>query len=129
MPRATVDVESTTKKDLKSCPEGFVVLRRMSYGQILQRRMFTKLEVGGSGGKDFRGELAMANAKITEFEFAKCIVDHNLEDAGGRKLDLTKASDFNMLDPQIGQEIEEYITEMNNFEVDEENSEPGSEQV
>jgi hypothetical protein len=129
MPKATVDVESTQKYELKTCPEGFVVLRRMSYGQILQRRMFTKLEVGGSGGKDFRGELAMANAKITEFEYAKCIVDHNLEDASGRKLDLTRAADFNQLDPKIGQEIEGYITEMNNFEADEENSEPGSEQV
>jgi hypothetical protein len=122
MPMATVDVESTQKFDLKSCPEGFVVLRRMSYGQILQRRMFTKLEVGSSGkGNDFRGELAMANAKITEFEFQKCIVDHNLEDASGRKLDLTKASDFNMLDPKIGQEIEELIRGLNNFEEEEEN--------
>ena len=120
MPKATVDVESTQKFDLKTLPEGFVVLRRMSYGQILQRRMFTKLEVGSSGkGGDFRGELAMANAKVTEFEFQKCIVDHNLEDHTGRKLDLTKASDFNQLDPKVGQEIEEYITDMNNFEAEE----------
>ncbi len=123
MPMATVDVESTQRFDLKTCPEGFVVLRRMSYGQILQRRMFTKLEIGGDSKNrgDFRGELAMANAKITEFEYAKCVVDHNLEDASGRKLDLTKVSDFNMLDPRIGQEIESYITEMNNFEAEEEN--------
>jgi hypothetical protein len=122
MPQATVDVESTQKFDLKTLPEGFVVLRRMSYGQILQRRMFTKLEVGGSGKSgDFRGELAMANRKVTEFEFANCIVDHNLEDAGGRKLNLNLPADFNQLDPKIGQEIEGYITEMNNFEADEEN--------
>ena len=127
MPNATVDVESTKRFELKTCDEGFVVLRRMSYGQILQRRMFTKLEIEGSGrSKDFRGEMAMANVKVTEFEYAKCIVDHNLEDAGGRKLDLTRASDFNQLDPRVGQEIESYISEMNNFEEEEENSQPGS---
>lgn len=128
MPMATVDVESTQKHELKTCPDGFVVLRRLSYGQILQRRMFTKLEIGGDGrSKDFRGEMAMANAKVTEFEFQRCIVDHNLEDATGRKLDLTKAADFNQLDPKIGQEIEGYITEMNSFEEEEGDSRPGSE--
>lgn len=122
MPNATVDVESTTRKDLKSLPEGFVILRRMSFGQILQRRMFTKLEVESSGKKnDFRGEMAMANRRVTEFEFQHCVVDHNLTDAGDRKLDLSKASDFNQLDPRVGSEIEGYITEMNNFEEDEEN--------
>jgi len=122
MPNATVDVESTQKYDLKTLEEGFVVLRRMSYGDILQRRTFTKIEIGGdSKSKDFRGELAMANRKVTEFEFAKCVVDHNLEDASGRKLNLNAPSDFNQLDPRVGQEIEEYISEMNNFEADEEN--------
>lgn len=120
MPKATVDIESTQRFDLKTLSDGFVVLRRMSYGQILQRRMFTKLEVGSSGKSgDFRGELAMANAKVTEFEFANCVVDHNLEDEGGRKLDLNKATDFHKLDPRVGQEIEEYISEMNNFEAEE----------
>jgi hypothetical protein len=122
MPQATVDVESTQKFDLKTLPEGFIVLRRMSYGQILQRRMFTKLEVSSEGkSKDFRGEMAMANRRVTEFEFQHCVVDHNLEDGSGRKLDLTRAADFNQLDPKIGQEIEKYISEMNNFEEDEEN--------
>lgn len=130
MPQATVDVESTQKFDLKTLPEGFVVLRRMSYGQVLQRRMFTKLEIESSGkSRDFRGEMAMTNVKVTAFEFQHCVVDHNLEDKDGRKLDLTKPADFNKLDPRVGQEIEGYISEMNNFEEDEENSQPGSERV
>jgi len=84
--------------------------------------MFTKFEIeaGGRGkGKDIRGELAMANVKITEFEFQHCVVDHNLEDEDGRKLDLTKASDFNKLDPKVGQEIEELIRDLNDFEEEE----------
>lgn len=121
MPNATVDVESTQRFDLKTLEDGFVVLRRMSYGQILQRRMFTKLEVESSGKKnDFRGEMAMANRRVTEFEFQNCVVDHNLTDKDDRKLDLSRAVDFNQLDPRVGQEIEGYITDMNNFEEDEE---------
>ena len=122
MPRATVDIESTEKFSLKTCPEGFVVLRRLSFGQVMERRMFTKLEIETGGkGKDLKGELAMANRRVTEFEFKACIDDHNLEDETGRKLDLTKAVDFNKLDPKVGQEIESLISDMNNFEDEEEN--------
>lgn len=121
MPRATVNIETTERFDLKTLGEAFVVLRRMSYGQILERRMFTKLEVTAGKGKDFQGELGMANRKVTEFEFKSCIVEHNLEDENDRPLDLTKPSDFNKLDPRVGQEIEKYITDMNNFEDEEEN--------
>ena len=122
MPRATVDLETTEHKDLKTLPDGFVVLRRMSFGQILERRMFTKLEVESGGkGKDLRGELAMANRRVTEFEFKACIVEHNLEDVDGRALNLSTLPDFNKLDPRVGQEIEALITDMNNFEEDEGN--------
>ena len=122
MPRATVDIGATDKFPLKTLPEGYVVLRRMSFGQILERRMFTKLEVESGGkGKDLRGELAMANRRVTEFEFKHCIVEHNLEDDDGRPLNLSTVPDFNKLDPRVGQEIEALITDMNNFEEDEGN--------
>lgn len=129
MPRATVDLEATKRFELKTCPDGFVVLQRMSFGQILERRMFSKLAVTSGKGKEFAGEMAMANRHTTEFEFRSCVVDHNLEDQGGRRLDLKNPIDFGKLDSKVGQEIESYISEMNNFEDDEENSEPGSEQV
>jgi hypothetical protein len=127
MPVATVNLEETEKVPLKSLEGAWVELRRMSFGQIMQRRMFTKLDVEmGGKNKDFRGELAMANVKITEFEFKTCVVDHNLEDATGRKLDLSVSRDFHSLHPRVGQEIEKLITDMNDFEEEEENSEPGS---
>lgn len=123
MPRATVDINSTQRFELKTCPEGFVVLRRLTFGQVMERRMFTKMEFSTGGkGKDLQGELAMANRRVTEYEFRSCIVEHNLEDEGGRQLDLTKAQDFNKLDPLIGQEVEKYISEMNNLEDDEDES-------
>lgn len=118
MPKATANTEETERKELKSCPGGFVVLRRMTYGQFVARRELTKLSVSGQK-KDFKGELAMASAAVSRFEFEHCIVDHNLEDADGRKLNL-HGDDFGRLDPRIGQEIEGYIGEMNNFADDDE---------
>ena len=131
MPRATADIQSTVRKDLKTLPEGFVVLRRMSYGLQLERREMLKMTMGADkeDGGEFVGELALASTKITQFEFAYCIVDHNLEDENGRKLQFSNSQDFRSLDPRIGQEIEKLISDMNNVEKIEENSEAGSEQV
>lgn len=119
MPRATVNEEDVTRKDLKSCPEGFVVIRTMTYGEFLHRReMIGKLTVGGDArSKQFEGEMKMANAKVTEFEFTKCIVDHNLDDDDGNRLDFTKSIPMK-LDPRIGEEIGTYIDELNQFDAD-----------
>lgn len=120
MPRATVRKE-TEHFDLKSLPDGFVELKRMTYGQSVQRRALLKLTVESSKGKkDFKGEMAMASEEIQLFEFKNCIVDHNLEDEEGNKLNLTIGAGLAQLDPKIGQEIEKYIGDMNNFEDDEE---------
>lgn len=119
MPKATVNVEETTRFELKSAPpDGFVVLRRMSYGQSVERRAMLKMsiEAGGGNRKDFKGEMAFASVEIQQYEFNHCIVDHNLEDETGRKLNLGSPVDFVRLHPRIGQEIEKYINDMNNFE-------------
>lgn len=123
MPVATSNIQATERKELKSLPEGFVVLRRMTYGQICERRAMLKLSIAtGRGNKgDLKGEMAMANREITMYEFSHCIVDHNLEkDVNGtvQKLNLSDPVDFASLDPRVGQEIERYITEMNDFEDD-----------
>jgi len=121
MPRATVNTQNTQHHDLKSLEGGYVVLRSLTYGQIVQRRAMLTLSVEGSGkaNKDFRGEMAMANEQITRFEFAHAIVEHNLEDESGRTLDLSRPVDFDALDPRVGQEIEELISDMNNFDDEE----------
>lgn len=119
MPVGTVDVSSTKRFDLKTLDEGFVVLRRMSYGQSVERRAMMKLSFNTGGGKkDFQGEMAMASVDIQRYEFAQCIVEHNITDANDTPLDLTKSSDMIRLDPRIGQEIEKYISELNNFDED-----------
>lgn len=120
MPNATKS-NDTEKHDLKTLQGGYVELQRMSYGQVVQRRALMKMTVQQSKGKkDFMGEMAMASVDIQQFEFSHCIVDHNLEDNEGRKLNLSSPVDFGILDPRVGQEIETLIGKMNNFDEDEE---------
>jgi hypothetical protein len=121
MPIATADTATTERKELKSLDGAFVELRRMTYGQIVDRRAMMKLSVTGNP-KDkgsLQGEMAMANREIARFEFKHCIVTHNLEKQVGDQtqlLNFQNDADFVALDPRVGQEIEKYISDMNNFE-------------
>lgn len=121
MPVAVANVEETTTFDLKSLEGGQVTLRRMTYGQVVQRRTLAKMTVATKGGsrRDAVGEMAMASKEITLFEFSHCIASHNLEDVDGRPLVLS-GPDFDKLNPKVGQEIEDLISKMNNFEDEEE---------
>jgi hypothetical protein len=124
MPNAVANIGETVRHELKSLPGGFVELRRMTYGQTVQRRAMLKLSVQSGGGrnKGFAGEMAMASEEIQQFEFRVCVVDHNLEDENGNKLPIATPAGFARLHPKIGQEIEKLIGEMNNLEDDEEES-------
>lgn len=123
MPKAVANNQDTVRKELKSLPEGYVVLRRLSYGEKLERReMVSGMKVRGGGkSKDFEGELKMVNERATLFDFQRCIVEHNLEkDDDGTLLDFQKIQDIKLLDPRVGEEIDGLLSELNNFEEDEE---------
>jgi hypothetical protein len=66
--------------------------------------------------KNVEGEIAMANKKVNLYEFQQCVVEHNLEKVEGKLLNLSDPNDVEMLDPKVGQEIEKYMNELNNFE-------------
>lgn len=123
MPRATANIQETERFELKSCPEGFIVARRLTYGEKLERRAMTaNMRVEAQKGKkDFAGEMQLVNEKATMYDFQKCIVDHNLEDEEGNKLNLGTLNDVRRLDPRIGEEIDNLLGELNNFEEDEGN--------
>jgi len=124
MPVGTVSTEPR-HFDLKSAPpDGFVTLRQQSYGERMERqdivvRMTT--ETGSDspdgairiGGEKVTWE--MANFATSLFDFQKSVVDHNITDASGRKLNLATAYDLRQLDPRIGEEIEGHIRELNTF--------------
>lgn len=121
MPRATVSKQSQ-RFELKSAPpDGFVELRPMSYGELLTRRdIGAKLSIEGARRKDAKISIDTIQTEVSWYEFRTTIVDHNLEDDTGRKLDFTSRADFLNLDPRVAQEIEQLISEMNGLQEDEE---------
>jgi hypothetical protein len=127
MPVASARQEVTVRKELKSLPQGYVVLRRMPYGKWLERRALTKLTINSQkGSKDFKGELALLDKRVTEMEFSQCIVEHNLEISDGVPFDFKVPGSLENLDTRVGEEIGTYINEMHDFE-SEGNSTGGSE--
>lgn len=136
MPRATIDIEETFRYDLKTLPSsngdmgGFVVLRRLSYHQMMQRRDIAA-KIGWEerrttgrnsrkvGGEDtIRAMMEVMNVATMEYEFKHSIVTHNLEDNNGNLLDFSHPETFRNLDPKIGAEIGKYIDDLNQ-EIDE----------
>ena len=122
--RATV-LKTSERFDLKTLPGddkeagGWVELRRLSYGEKVRKdaeamKMRFKSEDGSSEG--VTPEVSMINEHVTLREFALCIVDHNLEDEAGVKLDFNKPDHVRSLDPRIGDEISQLIGSMNDFE-------------
>ncbi len=130
MPRATIDTTVTERFELKSLPAsgdeeaGWIELRKLSYGQILHRRdMATKMAIEGIGdskgrGDDIKVTTDLIQKIVTEFEYKNCIVDHNLEDANGKKLNFSNPANVQDLDPKVGQEIGNLIDDMNQWDTD-----------
>jgi hypothetical protein len=127
MPRATVSTEPE-RFELNTLPEGFVVLRRMSYGERLHRQ---DMAMQMSMTADQRKKTAEMNVTptqtlVAQFELATCVVDHNLEDESGRKLNFHTATDCAQLDGRIGEEIGNLIDTLHDWEADLPNSEAKS---
>lgn len=122
MPVATVSPDDEAeRKELKSCPpDGFVLLRRLSHGQKMHRRTLSSKVVmkAAKGKKDVETSIDAFNAAAELYDFANCIIDHNLTDKSGRKLDFHNPRDVELLKGPIGEEISTYMDELNNFELD-----------
>lgn len=116
MPVAVVSDEYT-KKELKSLPGGFVVIREMSYGERIMRSGLTgAMKILKDSRSDYAGELSMETQKITLWDFANLVMEHNCEDVDGRTLNFKVESDVRKLGSRVGEEIGTYIDEINNFE-------------
>jgi hypothetical protein len=122
MPRATTNANDTERVELKSCPggeeedDGYVVLRRMNYGQMVRRRQMSMAMTLRGVDNDTEGTIEAVNRNLVEFEFAVCIVEHNLTDDRNRPLDFKKGSTLDRLDPRVGDEISQAIDDMNQLE-------------
>jgi hypothetical protein len=126
MPEVGYD-KAPIRKELRTAPpDGYIMLRRLPYDEILKRReMATKLSMPQTDRRRGRGRqpdekinIELIQLITREYEFANCIVDHNLTidgnpvDFGNPKLA------FKMVAPEILQEIELYLSELN-METDE----------
>jgi hypothetical protein len=142
MPIATGTSNKGTRHDLKSLPTAYVVIRRMTWGEKLHRKSFmSKVKLGqeATGNRAerrsksvqaFSAELDMMNEAVTQYEFGVSIVEHNLEYVVGMepdgetpivaKIDFKDPDQLKMLDGRVGEEIDDLIQEMNDFEADEE---------
>lgn len=121
MPVAVV-VKSEERKELKSLPEGFVTIRRMTFGESLVRKDMMASVAMQMGEKqkqeDMRIQMDILSRKTTLWEFANLIIDHNLTDEKDRKLDFKNEKDVDMLVGAVGDEIQFHINTLNSFEED-----------
>ena len=121
----------TKRFNLESCPGGFIVIRRLSYGdKMMRKQKLGKTTVSSEMGKDrkmnaFVAELQMINEEVTLFEFAKSIVEHNLEilkepsdPTSAIPVDFANVDHVRKLDGSVGEEIDMIITSFNDWEND-----------
>lgn len=120
MPNATIDTTATRRADLKTLDGAYVVLRSLTYGEYLARR--DKAMAATTDGVSRDVAIKAMQAEVTRFEFSTMIVDHNLEDATGRKLNFGNPHDFNMVNPKVGEEIAGLIDEYLDWEKSEEST-------
>lgn len=110
---------------LKSVEGAWVDLKPLPYGLLIERRdKASRMSmVSDRGGRtENRMDIDMMQSETRRYEFNHCVIDHNLGDGNGRKLNFSNPSEMNLLDPKVGQEIEQLIDTLNQLEeVDEEN--------
>lgn len=129
MPLAVVTDNGGKRFELKSCPDAFVVLRQMTYGEWQRRsdlvsrisiESATPNKTGRNNVRDLVQRVDTQSLEVALFEFKTCVKEHNLEDANGRMLQLGNRTDLERLDPRIGREIGQLIDEMNSWDDEEE---------
>jgi len=119
MPKA-VATQETYRRELKSVPDGFVSLRKLNYGEVLARReMAQQFDVSETEGGKPQGSIKVSQKGVAILEFSKSIVDHNLDDADDRRLNFNDPQDILKLAPEVAQEIERLINELNEFDLTE----------
>jgi len=144
MPRIALQAEPT-RFSLKSLPpDGYVVIKPLSFGQALERRQLaTKLSVeqqaqrrkqSGAGDdskprKPDKMDIAIMQRASREYEFAYCIIEHNIEGPDGTPLNFKDRAAIDRLPKDLGEEIEKYLDEVNGEDNEEDLDFLGSESI
>jgi hypothetical protein len=115
--------------DLRTCPGGFVELRRMTYGELMTSQdLAYQIQMKASEVDPDAPEMGLniTRMAIIEYQLKTCVMNHNLEDEAGRHLDFRQSRDCHLLDANIGQEINDAIEKMHNWNRQFPNSEKSS---
>jgi hypothetical protein len=121
VPVAVITDTTGIREELKSLEGGYVVIKRMTYGQkLLKSQLTMKMRMDMQDKKKMGADIDLATRAVALWSFANLIGDHNLTDADGRKLNFRAPSDVEALAGPIGEEIDTLIDKHNNFEDDEE---------
>lgn len=117
MPVAVV-TQDTERFELKSLEGAYVVVRQMSYGEkMLRSGMSGAMKLlKDNKQSDYIGEMSVETQKITLWDFANLIVEHNLQDIDGSNLNFKLEGDVRKLSSKIGEEVGICIDKVNNFE-------------
>jgi hypothetical protein len=134
MPIVTIDPNASERYELKTAPadpndpndeDGFIILRPLPYGMKLTRRdkatrMMMRSQPARKGKQPGDAiseiELESYNEWAVAFDFANCILDHNLTDQNKRKIDFGRPMSIKLLNPKVGSEIEKLINDLNEDE-------------
>lgn len=83
-------------------------IRRLNHGESMERLdSILAFKQGAQEGSSVR---VLSNWQARVFDFAHCIVDHNLGDAEtGLKFDFKKSQDIADLEENVGDEIQAWI--------------------
>lgn len=122
MPIVVVDDEGERKPLKTAPPDGYVILRGLTHGQKMARQQLNNKMVMKTrrGQKDIDTVLELFNEQTTLFDFAHCIIGHNLMDKDGREFNFKDPLDVKRLPGKVAEEISKLMDELNNFEDDEE---------
>lgn len=93
---------------LETAEGGWVRIKRLDHGHATER--MDEILTFKSGTQPGTSVRVLSNWKARLYDFANCIVDHNLGDAEtGMKFDFSKEKDVRELDEDIGDEIQGLI--------------------
>ena len=117
---AVATITQTTERfDLKSAPpDGYVVIRRMTWGEKLKRQgmMMSMNMQMNKKSDDMNVNMDMDQEKVAIWEFQNLIMEHNLTDEKEVALNFKNIADIVRLGPVVGEEIQTKINEVNAFE-------------
>lgn len=124
MPIGTVDPNKYDRFDLKTLPDGYVMLRPLPFGMKLERRdKATKMSMEAAAGRGSdstqKFELETLSKWSRAYDFKHCIGEHNITDVNDVQLDFGNPMTLQLLNPKLGSELESLIDKLNEDESEE----------